>query len=382
MDYLRTLFSFGRDSRQDNCKNDEDGIPQVATTPTVTKSSSVLADNPFSKYGLSCPPQGENPQTLPRSEKLIKRDGFGKYLKAHNSNKSDAHTEDKKIKARCLVFLYGRGFYVHAKKKKRVEKIESILNKPSAIKRLVRLVESEGTDRDITESREGLYLRQCQTLHRYFQQEGSFGFLSNQNEAADYFFRIQRQGNCFMHSACVIIPYLFQSRDVEGGYPVDLSKFVRHAFTDKELYADIVVDAGGKGVDVLSKMLNSLLADKPAIATNSSHQVNSKDYDLEELLEKFGPGLVTGFDCNRHFENEDHENNKDKIGYLQFQGKRHHSRGKFVDLFARPGDILGDANYKQSVEITLDKYKSSHNANGRVHPIFKPCFQIKMQILD
>ena len=92
MDFLRNLFVYGKDSRKDKCKDEpnESGIPQIPSTPTVSRSSSGIGvannDNPFSKYGLSSPPKGDYSQTLKQTEKLIKRDGFGKYLKAFNKS--------------------------------------------------------------------------------------------------------------------------------------------------------------------------------------------------------------------------------------------------------------------------------------------------------
>jgi hypothetical protein len=58
---------------------------------------------------------------------------------------------------------------------------------------------------------------------------------------------------------------------------------------------------GGCGADVLEKMVNSLLEEKPDITSPGSREVNANDFDLEKLLEQYGPGLVTGFDCNKHF---------------------------------------------------------------------------------
>jgi hypothetical protein len=358
MNFLCRLCCYGKESREDKCKDEESDIPQVATAPTVSKSSSGIEeqDNPFSEYGLNSPPKGENPRTVPQALQLIKEDCFGKYLKAFDSN----HSVDKN-KARCLVFLYGRGFYLLAKEEKRKEKIEKILNKPEAIERVVRLLESEGADRDITVSQAGLYVRMCQTLHRYFQQKGSFGFLPNKNKAAIYYFRIQRQGNCFMHATCVMIVYLFQNRGLSECYPVDLSKFVRRSFIDKELYKYIVKDDGGRGLDYLEMMLDSLFERKPQISSHPSSLVGASDFDLADHLKKFGPGLVTGFDCNKHFKNEEPCENKDKIGYLQFQGKNHISRGKFVELSCQQGGDVADEQYKNSVEMTLETYKSSHN---------------------
>ena len=350
MEFLRNRFGVGK--RRQGRTSD---IPQVSTyptTPTVSHSTSNIFEkpNPYSKYGLNSPPQGEYAQDLREAEKLIKRDGFRGYL-----DKFKSGNEDTRDKTKCLVFLYGRGFYVNDEKDRRKRKVKAILEKPSAIERCKRLLESEGADRDLTASNRELYLQLCRTLHRYFQQEGSFGFLPNDNnDGAEYYFRMQRQGNCFMHSPCVMMPYLFQSRGIKECHPVDLSKFVRRTFNDSDLFNYIVKDSGGDGSAFLKMMLKSLFEEQPKIESYPYDAVIERGFDLRGKLKKYGPGIVTGFDCHKRFRNEEGDQNAGKIGLIQFQGK-HHSRGAFVELPAKDDD----EQYKEKVDMTLEAYLSS-----------------------
>ena len=356
MSFFRRQFS----RRKENDRGKEDGnendIPGIETTPTQGISGSgsgsgVLEPNPYAKYGLKSPPRGVAAVAMEKAEKHIKKDGFGKYLKTYRNDESK--TKPDSMKARGLVFLYGRGFLANTPQDHRKWKIQTILDNPEAMKRLNLLLETEDGDRDITESNKELYKRLCLALHRYFRQEGAFGV-----DTSKYFFRFQKQGNCFMHASCVHMAYLLQRLNVEGGSPVDLSKFVRRTFTDEELYSYIAKDEGGKPQEFSQRMLEPLMKGKPQFDAFSSLSVNEKGFDLEGIIRKHGPGIVTGFNCNKHFKHEKWKENEKKIGYVQFQG-RHHKRGNFVEL---PGGG-NEEEYCQTIEVTLNEYITAHKTN-------------------
>ena len=374
--FRRKLLVSGKSRRKDKCKDNESNIPQVITDPTcmtpiVSESTSGLDEegkqDSYRKYGLNSPPQGKYAQDLQQAERRMKQDGFGKYLKKFKSG-----SEETRDKTKCLVFLYGRGFFVTSKQKHRKMFVIDILEKPSAMVRLKRLLDSEGADRDLTACKKCLYLQLSRTLRCYFQQNGSFGFLPNGgNDAVKYYFRIQKQGNCFMHSPCVMMPYLFLSRGIETCYPVDLSKFVRRVFNDEQLYKYIVKDNGGSSLEVLRTILGSLFKIGPQIDTYNYGTVIKKEFDLPGKLKMFGPGLVTGFRCNKHFINKTTNSETGKPGYIQFQGG-HCSRGRFVQL-SSPGD---DEIYENEVEISLAAYLSAHDFNSTYLTSPQELFQI------
>jgi hypothetical protein len=92
-------------------------------------------ENPFRKYGLSCAPQGGKSQTLQQTERLIKKDGLGEYLKVFcstnayysaNAALDNEETKEKKNKGRFLVSLYRRGFFVDVPEEVRKELVKKI----------------------------------------------------------------------------------------------------------------------------------------------------------------------------------------------------------------------------------------------------------------
>jgi hypothetical protein len=336
--WRRMVGKKGSDKRR---RGKDNSIPNVATTPTIAHISSASEiPNPFSKYGLDSPPQGENAQSLQAAKQLIKKDGFRKRLKKKQMSKT-----------KILAFLYGRGFHVNSTTAKRKRKIKIILEQPKAVERMLRVLEAEG-DRDVTSDNESLYVKECRTLKHYFEQDGSFGFLPNQNEKAEYFFRIQKQGNCFLLAPCVMMAYLFQKKGIRDCAPVDVTKLVRRTFTDEELYAYVVTDEGGDTNSILGSIVESLINCKPAINTVGYYMVQKKTFDLKTLMAECGPGLVTGFSVHKHFEFDCPPETKEKIGYVRFRGK-HHSQGQFQESECE------DERVKAAIEVTLERYKSS-----------------------
>ena len=157
----------------------------------------------------------------------------------------------------------------------------------------------------------------------------------------------------------------------EEASPVDLTKFVRRSFSDKELKKYIVKDNGGKTIDIMEKMLNSLFGNngEAGITTYCFNKVAEKKFKLKQLLNDHGPGLVSRFKVHKHFKNEEPKISE-KIGFMRFIG-RHHKHGQFVEL----PDELEDEQRKASIEMTLQKYLSQNISDDHVATVPKDLFQ-------
>lgn len=196
MNRLRSLFSRGGDG----VTTSED-LSRVATKPTeeTLEEPKGKKEHDYSEYGLPSPPRGEHPQTPAKATENMIQDGFRKYTK-----KVKLGTDKSKV----LYFLYGRGFFFGPPERK--DKIESILRDEEALQRAVRLVSLDG-DRDVTSEFQNQYRTLCQTLKGYFAQPGAFGIhlpTTENEKILQYYFRFQKQGNCFLLAPCLAVGYL------------------------------------------------------------------------------------------------------------------------------------------------------------------------------
>ena len=274
-------------------------VGAAITTSTLSAHSDVAAagfggPTPFNKYGLGSPPKGPESVSLEKALENIKKDGFRKLLK------KPGEVDDT---TRMLVFLYGRGYLRGRRNKdKRIKEINELIE-GDASKRLLQIVEADG-DKDLF--RDATFFASsvdsCVTLQRYFSQPNSFGFLNDMSKAK-YYFRIQRAGNCYLMAPCVMTAYLAQKRggaEHENCPPVDVSKLVRHSFSDEELYKYVVGDEGGNALHILNKLVHG---DPTKIYSIPAECVRAMEPGiLCGLLKTFGPALVSNFGVNENFE--------------------------------------------------------------------------------
>jgi hypothetical protein len=359
--------------RKRNDKKDEGemqvGSPGVAPAATTglsySRSDGDDADNnkAYGKFGLS-PPKSTRSVPCVEAGNRIQRDGFGNYLEEPAGKTSDV--EKAKEKAKMLVFLYGRGFMSdehEACRKNNVEKM--IFGSKDASVRLLRVIDALG-DKDLTITADrddcDFYRRYGVTLQRYFQQEGAFGFLPDMTEAK-YFYRFQKCGNCYLQGPCVMVAYLAEKYGIADPCPVDVSKLVRHSFTDDKLYSYVVEDAGGSSIGILKQLLRTILDESnPPVDSYSAGTVRESTFPLEGLVAKYGPALVSTFVVHNRFGNYSltKTGNERKKGYVQFDGATR-TQGKFVELTAPEG--VAPKEEEEAVELILKEYVEGYHGS-------------------
>jgi hypothetical protein len=291
----------------------------------------------------------------PKEAKVaIKRDGFGKGLKDPQE-------------AKMLMLLYGRGFMATPTKMKgktrehwlntqskslqRKRRVKKMIEGREASQCLLRILESE-KDKDMKKERKPLFVRNCVTLRRYFQQERACGFLDDMKLKSkskdDSYFRVQESGNCFLHAPCVMLAYLGQKHSINKvDAAADVPSYLR-SLPDEQLYAYIVKDSGENSVDVLRKLLEPLIGKNIALAKLPAQGI--RHYDIAAHLKSFGPGLVSKFKVANNFADAFiPEERKSKIGYMQSDGNLE-QQGRFVEL-------VGDQEQQAEVEVHLEAFK-------------------------
>jgi hypothetical protein len=260
------------------------------------------------------PPQGDRAVSLSEAKDRIRDDGLDNHLEDENTDVS-----------RILCFLYGRGF-MHGdtlakdEKKLRIEKVKAIIMNRAAKKRLLQVIKFDGdTDLSAKESAKAVYARTVVTLKRYFNHDGTRGFLREMKNA-HYYLRMQKSGNCFLQAPCVLMAYLLQRYGLLNG-PVDLSKLIRASFSDDDLFKYVAKDGGGNSLAILHSLLEGVDPD-PSLNT-----ITESMYGIDYYFERCGPALVSHFSVNANFKQGKGEG---RIGFYQFDGDID-AVGKFVD---------------------------------------------------
>ena len=234
-----------------------------------------------------------------------------------------------------------------ASKKNRVEKVLKMVQNKDSAERLLQVLLADG-DNDLWGDRSyrRKYAEQVVALGRYFEQDTAFGFLTDMSEV-DYFLRFQKSGgNCFLHAPCVLASYLAQKSGADNPFPVDVSKYVRHSFSDTQLYNYVVKDEGGYAQDILSEMVCILGKDSEdkGLTMYGPYDVrHDPEFDLESKLKNRGPALVHNFDVYKEFQNASVAGlgSESKLGFVQFDGKSaEQTQATFLELAGPTGEEL------------------------------------------
>jgi len=331
-------------------------------SPTTSKSSDTGAlglnsfETPprprnrksFEFYDLS-PPKGEHARDCDTALKKLKRDGFKAEYDA-----SGEPTDKTKI----LVFLYGRGFLRGKEnKRKRKKRISRMVNDPSSSRRLLDVLHADG-DLDLSsdENFRAKYIDFCLTLKRYFQDPLSFGFAKKVDDI-DLFLRFQRHGTCYLLAPSVQLAYILQLLGAKGASPIDVSRYIRHSFSDDELYDYATHDEGGYSGEVLEHLLNHFVVfaegdkeDGPDTIHKISELFHGSDDTVLESTLKHGPCLLSNFAATRTFTNTA-KLGSEGPGYWRFDGNAKKSKGSFhKDNGQNEEDAL-----RSELEDALDK---------------------------
>jgi hypothetical protein len=297
-------------------------------TPATSKYSN--SDEPlqitYTSFSLS-PPKGPSNRQCQCDNALMKmkEDGFGEE-RDQKGIPTDA--------TRILVFLYGRGFRSE-NKIQRIGEIRQILGDEESRQRMLDILRVDG-DKDCTSERQDQYKSFCSLVEQYMEQDGSFGFMKNLDKVK-YFLRFQNHGTCYLLAPSMMIAYLLQCLGKDGASPVDVSRFIRHHFTDDELFNYATKDNGGCSAKVLERLLNHFVEDTASIEPNrslcdklSTATIRAKT-DFFASFAKEGPILLSG--CRIHSKFQEASLSSEcgvvRNGYWRFDGS-YTSSGTFV----------------------------------------------------
>jgi hypothetical protein len=336
-------------------------VAAVATASTVDVGNE---ENPYSEYSLGSPPKGNKSVSLEVALKKIKSDSkkLGRIVK---DARKEGATNETKAQAKMIVFLYGRGFMLGNKKKKRKLYVKEMIKSDNGnSERLLRVLEANG-DNDLSNKPEyrDQYANLRLSLKRYFDLPDTFGFLPDMSDA-QYYFRFQKRGNCYLQAPCVMAAYLKQKNNGNASpnngnaSPVDVSKYVRHSFTDAALYDYVVKNDGGQSLAVMTTITCALSNDPSAHLDTVSAQ-SVLESDLRDIMSKSGPGLVSNFQTHKRFKRP--ADQVDKIGIVQFDGHPSKKEGKpsFIPLGASVPTEEEKAEITDEIEIVFANSEDS-----------------------
>ena len=358
MDCFRRLCNriFNRQDRPDEFGAVETKDTNLVSPVGSSEAAAGIENNnnnnhEYAEYGLPSPPRGENAKSAELSKKQMRKDGFGKYTRRNKRGRN---------KSKVLFFLYGRGFCIDESKRERVKKVNCIIRNEEALERAVRLVTHNG-DTDITAKQVEVYKALCKTLEAYFAQEGAFQIsVPSSSVPLNNYFRFQQQGKCFLLAPCVFLSYLMQHKGITDHGPLDLTQYVRHAFTDDKLYRYLTEDDGGSTVTELRSILQSLSSDEKRNILHSPNidYLDNKTHSdaLERLLEQNGPGIVSNFKVFKGFDKSEYP--LEHVGYMRFTEAKHlHKKGTFIEVESAHST---NGDQQPRYEVTLAQYLEDH----------------------
>jgi hypothetical protein len=335
-----------------------DDKPLLRSESRLTASSSLQDEHDYAKYGLSSPPKGKRAVPLEDALKRMKKDGRECKEMKRLCKKLNKEGHDSDM-AKMLIFLYGKGFMWNKDKKERVKSIIKMVTNEKASERLLQILQLTGDTNLLSDpSCQDIYKNHVLALKRYFRLTGSFGFLRNMEEA-EFYFRFQKSGNCFLQAPSVMVSYLLQKRaetnkDLSNFSPLDVSRFVRNTFSDGQLRKYVVKDGGGNSIDVLTTVGRRVSGDTGnfRVIVRDSEEIRNSAHPflLQTYLEQYGPGLVAGFQVSKYFQRAAKLNNKgNKIGIVRFDGVN--DKGKFIPLMQEGGAEVDEQDQKSIMSI-------------------------------
>lgn len=295
----------------------------------------------YRQYGMS-PPEAATRVHLKEAARRIKEDGF-KLPK--NIVKRPNEFNDR---IRCLFFLYGNGFRKGYCKWYRKETVEDMLSEEptsesdssSPFERLVKIIKVDGDEilDDDGRSNEFKYYRRV--LELYINREDSVGYLSN-IEDLELYLRTQSCGNCYLIAAIMFVCLLSQFKGVNME-PIDVCKYIRNSYCDRELIQLVVNDSGGDSYEKACQILSELTG--KTVKDLSAHDISAlvEDNciaDVVDMLKRYGPGLVCDFSTFKGFEQSGLPvKERTSLGLMQFAGNlkgkklnRHTMKGHFQE---------------------------------------------------
>ena len=196
-----------------------------------------------------------------------------------------------------LLFLHSRNFKKRANEDHQRAAVKDMLKKGRIRKVILQVIACTGDNSlSFNENYGAHYIRACLTIHRYFQQTGATGFVSDMSNLT-YYLRMQKFGSCFLQAACVAISYLLQACGKHVP-PPNASRLIRHHFDDEQLIK-YTKDHGGDSVGIFKILEEIFFVCQQRYRDPSPFNCSDLDRDLSyksatEMLEQ-GPGLVSKF---------------------------------------------------------------------------------------
>jgi hypothetical protein len=333
----------------------------------LTASSYIQEEHDYVQYGLSSPPKGKRAVSPKEALKRMQKDGHKckEIKRLWKKLNKEGHDSDM---AKMLIFLYGKGFMWDKDKNQRTKFIIKMVTNEKASRRLLQILQLSGDTNLLPDlSYEHMYKNNVLALKRYFRLKGSFGYLRNMEEA-EFYFRFQKSGNCFLQAPCVMVSYILQKRaetntEIRDFSPLDISRFIRNTFSDKQLRKYVVKDDGGNSRDVLTTVgrhVSGRSWDFPTLlCAREEIRDESDPFFLKKKMERYGPGLVACFQVSKYFQRAVKRNKDDKIGIVRFDGVN--DKGKFIPLEQKGGVEVGEQDQKSITTIISNHSDPSVN---------------------
>ena len=204
---------------------------------------------------------------------------------------------------RIFLFLYGRSFMRNGSKTDRIAAVKAML-RPASRQCILQVMNTDGdTDLSDEEVHRIHYIRACLSIHRYFQQTGATGFFEDTSNVT-FYFRVQKHGSCFLQAPCVAMSYVL-SVFGECVPPTNVSRLIRHHFTDEQLKKYIVDNKGGDSQGIFQILDEKFFTSEPDTHAPEvkSASTLSRELDRQLIFNLLGkqPILVSRFKVTETF---------------------------------------------------------------------------------
>jgi len=297
--------------------------PTPSTDPTISVSTSTSSVEAIrSKSNSYSPPKNSNAKGDYEAQLLMNEDNLS--IKG-----SPSEQEEKKEVA---AFLYRRGLFCDSSKGIRKGCVEDLIESEKARGLLLSIMGAVGDSDQSGKDSSSMLDNTILAMKRYFRQKNVTTFTENKDDSTSPFFyiRSQSQGNCFLVAGCLMLAYVLQHYQITGGAPIDGTKYIKHSFSDMQLYNYCMHDDGGYSESELRKMVKAI--DNEFKVYEVILSINSAEFKakITKLLNERGPLLLSSFVCHNHFCSFDPPN--DSVGYVQFVGNPKNSKGKWIKL--------------------------------------------------
>jgi hypothetical protein len=206
------------------------------------------------------------------------------------------------------LFLYAKGIWADEPSVFRKSKFDQLLNGPEdepALQRLKAIVEIGEKARPRSEDDEystmfDLFVSKHEEwskgkAHVVFRDRDD---LKHKPQA--HVERIQDSGLCYMHAGVVLQHYLVAMNREESVPMLNVAKYLKKYTSGDPLYRHIWRNEGGDSLDFFETIWKKKLGPLDSESYINLEELNN----LREQIDKYGPGLVSGFSVTKDFTGE------------------------------------------------------------------------------